>query len=54
MSDWSNYDSDFDPTQKLENSDMSDDENEPLTRPAAKSNRPLESSSEEEISTGRK
>ena len=57
MSDWSNYDSDFDPTKKLENSDLSEDENEPLVRSTVKygnkgktyAARPLESSSEEEM-----
>ena len=59
MSDWSNYDSDFDPTKKLENSDLSEDENEPLVRSTVKygnkgktyAARPLESSSEEEMTT---
>ena len=59
MSDWSNYDSDFDPTKKLENSDLSEDENEPLVRSTVKYGtkgktygaRPLESSSEEDMST---
>ena len=57
MSDWSNYDSDFDPTKKLEDSDLS--EEEPLVRSTVKYGskgktygaRPLESSSEEEMST---
>ena len=49
MSDWSDYDSDFDPTQKLENSDLSEDESPISSRSAAAKH--IESSSEEEMST---